>query len=102
MVQLWQEKIKGVMQVGLNAASLVCRARANLPKGGNNLKQSWRITEHTDIASEELEPFRFTSCKESDLAPQPPHFKNFKLRPEQQRSLSWMLAQVWPLTQFAL
>ena len=40
-----------------------------------------------------MEPFRFTSCKASDSAPQPPHFKDFKLRPEQQRSLSWMLAQ---------
>ena len=46
IVQLWQEKGNGVMQVGLNAASLTCRARANLPKGGHDLKMLWRITEH--------------------------------------------------------
>ena len=92
VVQLWQEKSDGVMQVGLNPASLVHRARANLPEGGNNITNSWRITEHTEEATV-LNPFRFTSCKESASAPQPPHFEAFKLRPEQQRSLSWMLAQ---------
>ena len=92
VVQLWQEKGDGVMQVGLNAASLVHRARSNLPEGGNNITNSWHITEHTE-ESAVLDPFRFTSCKASASAPQPPHFKAFKLRPEQQRSLSWMLAQ---------
>ena len=39
VVQLWQEKGDGVMEVGLNPASLVHRARANLPEVSISLGQ---------------------------------------------------------------
>jgi hypothetical protein len=38
-------------------------------------------------------PFTLWSNKKDAPAPQPPHFSKYPLRPEQQRSLGWMLRQ---------
>ena len=36
---------------------------------------------------------RYWDCPFPSVPPQPPHFKKYLLRPEQQRSLGWMLKQ---------
>ena len=59
------------------------------------MSATWRVAEHSEMPLEKLPSFKFTSCKGSEPQEQPPNFRRYKLRPEQQRSLGWMLAQEW-------
>merc|ERR1719188_2767350 len=84
----------GGLRVGVNPSSLIHRARANLPGASHGeVSASWRVAEHSDLPLEKLPGFKFTSCKANEAHEQPPNFRKYKLRPEQQRSLGWMLEQ---------
>ena len=97
----------GHMQIACNGFSLTQRARAILPaESGNvvalaaasNARQpwefSWRVVEHEEFARiPDFAKLSLTSNKKDGSAAQPPNFRKFPLRPEQLRSLSWMLAQ---------
>jgi hypothetical protein len=88
------------LQVGCNAVSLVNRALGLFPKTlarERCLKESiafeWRIVAHTEKQSGFFPKLTFTSNKKSPAAMQPPNFSKYQLRPEQLRSLSWMVSQ---------
>jgi len=56
----------------------------------------WRVQPHANQispASASFPKLRLTSNKKDGAASQPPNFTKFPLRPEQLRSLSWMLSQ---------
>lgn len=85
----------GILRIGLNIPTLVHRALSRLPNEGRIERPflSWRLT--TDYIPESklvLPPFKLTSNKEDQEFTQPPNFI-LKLRPEQLRSLTWMMAQ---------
>lgn len=90
------------LRIGCNAASLAHRALAMFPQSlarefGKAARESmsfdWRIVPHVEKQSGSFPKLRFTSNKETPPAEQPPRFQKYDLRPEQLRSLSWMLAQ---------
>jgi len=94
---------KGELEVGANANTLAMRALSALHPSGlaSSAQLSWRLVPHSE-RRETLVPLRLSSNKHDAAAPQPPHFGAFagrkkgpvlELRPEQQRSLAWMLAQ---------
>eukprot|EP00026_Physarum_polycephalum_P000576 Phypoly_transcript_00577.p1 GENE.Phypoly_transcript_00577~~Phypoly_transcript_00577.p1 ORF type:complete len:1459 (+),score=393.26 Phypoly_transcript_00577:191-4378(+) len=81
--------------ISVNPATLLQRAYATLPPNpyvSAALRFSWRIVEHT-MFSETLTPFTMLSNRHDAAHEQPPHFKKYPLRPEQQRSLGWMIRQ---------
>jgi hypothetical protein len=93
---------KGAVRIGVNAASLMHRALAMLPtrrdahgEGQGDVSVTWRLVQHVEHkAQEEVSaPLRLMSNKLDKPQGQPPHFKKYLLRPEQQRSLGWMLKQ---------
>ena len=96
--------LQGSLRVAVNPTSLVLRALATLPPGqlGEQAELTWRVVPHIDERLT-MKPLALSSNKRDAQAPQPPHFKAFEgrskklpvlgLRKEQQRSLSWMLAQ---------
>jgi len=90
-----REKDVGQLRVAVNPVSLIHRARANFPAGvqGGNVTAEWRVAVHSEAPLPPPAPFVFTSCKQNTAHAQPPHFTKYPLRPEQQRSLGWMLAQ---------
>ncbi|GMI05451.1 hypothetical protein TrVE_jg4580 [Triparma verrucosa] len=109
-LQLRKEGEIGRLQIGMNGMSLVQRARALLPKDSaavvamdaadaeaevdKRWKFQWRIVEHEEFSKvPEFTNLKLTSNKKDEGAEQPPNFKKYPLRPEQLRSLSWMLAQ---------
>lgn len=56
----------------------------------------WRVQPHVEDVSKTAESFPkliLSSNKDDKPAAQPPNFKKYPLRPEQLRSLSWMLSQ---------
>jgi SNF2 family DNA or RNA helicase len=64
----------------------------------SSLDMCWRFHDDHDITKlmphlAEARSFRLLSNAEDEAAPQPPHFQTHPLRPEQLRSLSWMLSQ---------
>ena len=87
----------GSVRIGLNVASLLHRALSRLPSEGRTLppRLSWRLTADYDMAAVKFKPgdpaFTLRSNKLDVLNAQPPNFKKYPLRPEQLRSLSWML-----------
>lgn len=89
----------GSVRIGLNLASLLHRALSRLPTNGRTLapKLSWRLTSDYDVAAIKFKPddpaFTLRSNKLDVQHSQPPNFKKYPLRPEQLRSLSWMLAR---------
>jgi hypothetical protein len=99
----------GHMDIACNGFSLAQRARALLPKDSANLvaleaasekserrhwEFSWRVVEHKEFSRvPDFSKLFLTSNKKDGSAAQPPNFKKFGLRPEQLRSLNWMLAQ---------
>ena len=95
VVQMRRDGDTGSLRVGVNPSSLIHRARSNLPGTSSHgeVSASWRVTEHSEMPLEKLPSFMFTSCKGNKPQEQPPNFQAYKLRPEQQRSLGWMLAQ---------
>ncbi|KAH9824209.1 hypothetical protein DFH28DRAFT_1216462 [Melampsora americana] len=88
----------GEFKIGINFATLVHRAISRFPTTANSgdIIPSWRVTfGHGSNAGSLLRPkfkFSLSSNKKDRPAPQPPHFKTL-LRPEQLRSLSWMISQ---------
>ena len=56
----------------------------------------WRVQRHIEDMSKSPENFpklTLSSNKKDKPAAQPPNFEKYHLRPEQLRSLSWMLSQ---------
>lgn len=91
-------------RVGLNAATLAHKALGALPVhtldafAATEPVVSWRLKSATGVEltlGRDGKPKQFTlpSNKNDKKAKQPPHFVKAKLRPEQLRSLSWMIAQ---------
>ncbi|KAK6543033.1 hypothetical protein TWF694_006963 [Orbilia ellipsospora] len=86
------------LQVGLNLMSLVHRAADLLPQiaGLGELSIDWRlVTEYVNPPRLVLPQFNIRSNKQDIEAPQPPGFI-LSLRPEQLRSLTWMMNQESP------
>jgi SNF2 family DNA or RNA helicase len=87
----------GTVRLGINVPSLLHRALSRLParrgsRGGDPIL-SWRMTtDYTPPARLLLPKFRLTSNRKDAPHDQPPNFR-LDLRPEQLRSLHWMLQQ---------
>ena len=92
----------GTIQIGLNVATLLHRALSRLPSFGRSQEPelSWRL--QTDYQAVETAFYRppklaLLSNRHDTEADQPPNFgtkaRDPKLRPEQLRSLTWMLQQ---------
>ncbi|KAH9930325.1 uncharacterized protein B0H18DRAFT_1093698 [Fomitopsis serialis] len=93
-----EENGVGVVRIGVNVASLMHRAMSRLPTAGRTEKVSvsWRLTtDFLPAAKIHLPKFRLSSNRHDTEHAQPPSFKT-PLRPEQLRSLTWMLAQESP------
>ncbi|KAL1747842.1 hypothetical protein HDZ31DRAFT_60876 [Schizophyllum fasciatum] len=84
------------LRIGVNLPSLLHRAQSNLPPTmleASPLKLSSRLdTAYIPAMTNQLPKFTMKSNKQDPEHKQPPHFK-IPLRKEQQRSLSWMIAQ---------
>jgi hypothetical protein len=93
VTQLRLEQNVGVVKVGLNIASLLHRALSRLPSQ-NRLERpslSWRLdTDFAPAVKIQLPPFTLQSNRSDPENNQPPNFK-LDLRPEQLRSLTWMI-----------
>jgi SNF2-related domain len=85
------------VRIGLNVASLLHRALSRLPTEYRTFSPqlSWRLAADYDPAAVKFKPgdpaFTLRSNKLDAENTQPPNFKKYPLRPEQLRSLSWML-----------
>jgi len=84
------------LRVALNVASLIHRAMSLLPptRGACSINCQWRLTEYRCDLTSARPPegaFRLLSNDGEDGCMQPIHFKDFPLRPEQLRSLNWMI-----------
>ena len=96
--------VVGHLRIAANPTGLAMRALSLLTPSGlaEQTTLDWRLVHHSDQPVT-LVPLQLSSNKRDAPAPQPPHFSKFsgrskqypvmKLRIEQQRSLSWMLAQ---------
>ncbi|EIW79421.1 hypothetical protein CONPUDRAFT_107802 [Coniophora puteana RWD-64-598 SS2] len=85
----------GTVQVGLNIPSLLHRALSRLPQENRTEKPllTWRLdTDFAPAVKISLPVFNLLSNKKDTEHKQPPNFKT-PLRPEQLRSLEWMLRQ---------
>ncbi|KAI6149517.1 hypothetical protein BKA82DRAFT_995209 [Pisolithus tinctorius] len=94
VTQLKLDKNIGRVRVGLNIASLLHRALSRLPAGNRTESPSlsWRLdTDFAPAVKISLPPYRLLSNKNDVEHAQPPHFGPLPLRPEQLRSLTWML-----------
>jgi hypothetical protein len=94
------------VKVGVNAVSLAHRALGLFPSTGARRAMlqtrhdqcdtifEWRVIPHVDKALTSFPKLSFTSNKCDEPAKQPPGFQGrCPLRPEQLRSLAWMLSQ---------
>ncbi|KAE8151156.1 hypothetical protein BDV25DRAFT_139139 [Aspergillus avenaceus] len=85
----------GDLHLTLNVQTLVHQASGRLLSSNiaDNFKSSWRVVPHT-TSSDSLNFPRFTIPSNRDDTPsnQPPNFR-LSLRPEQLRSLAWMIRQ---------
>lgn len=92
-----KKKSEGKIRICVNVASLVHRVYGSLPPQRfltdtlSELVFSWRVVEHLERQAKP-ESWRFLSNRSDTPHDQPPHFK-LTLRPEQQRSLAWMIQQ---------
>lgn len=84
----------GCFRVTLNIQSLLHRAYAKLVDSGNqNISLSWRLISNVhNIRDFGFPKFELKSNRNDPQSSQPPGMQ-LKLRPEQLRSLSWMIAQ---------
>ncbi|PCH36338.1 hypothetical protein WOLCODRAFT_166855 [Wolfiporia cocos MD-104 SS10] len=90
-----EENDIGIVRIGVNITSLMHRAMSRLPSAGRTKKitTSWRLTtDFIPAAKINLPKFKLSSNRHDEQHAQPPSFK-IPLRPEQLRSLTWMLAQ---------
>ncbi|KAJ8456991.1 hypothetical protein ONZ45_g18498 [Pleurotus djamor] len=89
------QKQVGTVKVGLNVPTLLHRALSRLPNLTplDEFTLSWRLdTNFTPAVTLDFPKFTLKSNKPDSKHAQPPSFK-LKLRPEQLRSLTWMVAQ---------
>ncbi|KAI6096979.1 hypothetical protein EDD16DRAFT_1670323 [Pisolithus croceorrhizus] len=91
VTQLKLDENVGRVRVGLNIASLLHRALSRLPTENRTERPtlSWPV-------KLSLPPYRLLSNKNDVEHAQPPHFGPLPLRPEQLRSLTWMLEREAP------
>ena len=92
----------GSLSIGVNVNSLLFRAAANFPRlllgrmpkrtPFENSKVSWRVVKHSYEASGPMKPYTLLSNRSDKETVEPSSFL-YKLRPEQRRSLTWMLRQ---------
>ncbi|KAJ3065360.1 hypothetical protein HDU98_011270 [Podochytrium sp. JEL0797] len=92
----------GVFRIGINFASLIHRAAARLvtvpflTDSSSGYEFSWRVTCDAAMHSrgvQSLPKLQLCSNRNDAQVAQPPSFKKFPLRPEQVRSLGWMIRQ---------
>ena len=104
LVQLRAEgEDRAQLRVAVNTPSLGHRALSLLPPATKDAasasptRVSWRVVAESEEAPATAGatplPFTLSSNKTDAPADQPPHFKRYPLRPEQLRSLGWMLQQ---------
>ncbi|KAJ1554715.1 hypothetical protein HK405_004249 [Cladochytrium tenue] len=96
--QMQREQDNGVFRIGVNFASLLHRALSRLPErhDGSRAVLSYRVLCESaggggGLTDYDFPKFRLTSNRNDTSCPQPPHFKSYPLRPEQLRSLAWMI-----------
>lgn len=85
----------GHVRIGINIPSLMHRALSRLPSTNRKEKPTvaWKLnTDFAPIAKLALPKFTLASNRSDAEHEQPPDFKT-PLRPEQLRSLTWMIAQ---------
>ncbi|KAI0701486.1 hypothetical protein BC835DRAFT_1303658 [Cytidiella melzeri] len=85
----------GHVRIGVNIASLMHRAMSRLPTAGRTepVTVAWRLNSNfSPMAVAQLTKFQLLSNRHDESHSQPPSFKT-PLRPEQLRSLTWMLRQ---------
>lgn len=85
----------GTVRIGVNIPSLIHRALSRLPSASQSKNPSfaWKLdTDFIDPARLSLGKFKLQSNRQDPEYAQPKHFK-IPLRPEQLRSLGWMLRQ---------
>ncbi|KZT41751.1 hypothetical protein SISSUDRAFT_241299 [Sistotremastrum suecicum HHB10207 ss-3] len=87
----------GMVRIGVNITSLVHRAVSRLPATNSkeDISVSWKLsTDFTPQVFIDLPKYELKSNRPDPLHAQPPHFKKkMGLRPEQLRSLHWMIHQ---------
>lgn len=93
VAQLRLEEQIGMLRIGVNIPTLLHRAEAQLPSKECYIpvNLAWRLT--TDNTPPTFAKFQLQSNRADPPASQPPHFIRCPLRPEQLRSLHWMLEQ---------
>lgn len=85
----------GQLRIGLNILTLAHRALANLPmqSSSSDVAAVWRLsTDYITSPKVPIPKFTLKSNKLDSACGQPPNFR-CTLRPEQLRSLKWMIAQ---------
>ena len=100
VVQWSREKLTGNLMIAANPATLVHRALALVAPSSvrgiesNAPKLSWRIVRHDDRPIDDFGEFELKSNRHDKQVAQPPNWsKKYPLRPEQLRSLGWMINQ---------
>ena len=100
VVQWTREKKLGNLMIAANPATLVHRALSLVAPAGVRGIQceapqlSWRIVRHDDRPADISSEFELKSNRHDKQVAQPPNWsKKYPLRPEQLRSLGWMIAQ---------
>ena len=89
----------GMVRIGANVPSLLHRALARLPTKNRSAPAAvaWRLqTDFVPMAKFNAPKFNLSSNRDDPPHKQPPHFKKMPLRPEQLRSLHWMIEQESP------
>ncbi|TFY81373.1 hypothetical protein EWM64_g2645 [Hericium alpestre] len=85
----------GIVRIGMNVPSLIHRALSRLPSNRTAAPVlSWRLeTDFQPLVKLILPKFTLLSNRSDPEHAQPPHFTKNPLRPEQLRSLDWMIKQ---------
>ncbi|TGZ83578.1 hypothetical protein EX30DRAFT_327192 [Ascodesmis nigricans] len=89
------DNMLGTLRIGLNIPTLLHRALARFPANplADKPKMSWRlVTDYVPSTMIQHSKYLLPSNRKDPHNPQPPHFRR-DLRPEQLRSLYWMLRQ---------
>ncbi|KAJ9242829.1 hypothetical protein DTO271D3_569 [Paecilomyces variotii] len=84
------------LKLAVNISTLLHQAYDNLvgPRICQEVELSWRLVPNApDIKEIGSRGFILMSNKDTTSCSQPPNFRNMKLRPEQLRSLQWMISQ---------
>lgn len=104
LLRLLQDEAQQIsVKIGCNPVSLAEQALGCLPAASllrlqllqhqpESVRYDWRVVQHVEQSFGNFSKLRMKSNKLDASADQPPHFK-IKLRPEQLRSLMWMLEQ---------